>query len=131
MRAVDEATVYGDAFAALKAGRYEEAVRGFQLYLTKCPDGPRADNAACWAGESHYAARDYEAAQLAFQSVLDQHPNSNKVPDATLKIGYCQYEVKAYDHARTTLKQVVTEFPGTDAARLAQQRLTKMDVEGL
>lgn len=131
MREVDEATVYGDAFAALKAGRYDEAVRGFQLYQSKYPEGPRVDNAAYWMGESHYAAQDYEAAQRAFQSVLDQYPNSQKVPDATLKIGYCQYEVKAYGHARSTLGRVVKEFPGTNAAKLAQQRLTKMDVEGL
>ena len=35
-----------------KAGRYEDAVRGFQLYLTKYPDGPRADNAGYWLGEA-------------------------------------------------------------------------------
>ena len=29
--AADETTVYGDAFAALKAGRYPEAISGFQL----------------------------------------------------------------------------------------------------
>ena len=45
MRADDETSVYGDAFAALKAGRYDDAARGFELYLTKYPDGPRADNA--------------------------------------------------------------------------------------
>jgi tol-pal system protein YbgF len=130
MRSVDEATVYGDAFAALKAGRYDEAVRGFELYLTKYPQGPRADNAAYWLGESYYVAKDFEAAQKAFQSVLDNYPDSRKVPDALLKIGYCQYEVKAFDYARTTLKQVKDQYPGTEAARLAEQRVTKMDVEG-
>ncbi len=39
--------------------------------------------------------------------------------------------MKAYKHARTTLERVVGEHPGTEAARLAQQRVTKMDVEGL
>lgn len=130
MRAVDEATIYGDAFAALKAGRFDEAVRGFQLYLTKYPQGPRADNAAYWLGESHYVAKDFELAQKAFQSVLDNYPDSRKGPDALLKIGYCQYEVKAYNNARTTLERVVSEYPDTEAARLAQQRVTKMDVEG-
>jgi tol-pal system protein YbgF len=130
MRAVDEATVYGDAFAALKAGRVDEAIRGFQLYLTKYPQGPRADNAAYWLGESHYVAKDFESAQNAFQSVLDDFPDSRKVPDALLKIGYCQYEVKAYKNARTTLERVVAEHPDTEAARLAQARVTKMDVEG-
>ena len=130
MRAVDEATVYGDAFAALKAGRIDEAVRGFQLYLTKYPQGPLADNAAYWLGESHYVAKDFESAQNAFQSVLNDYPDSRKAPDALLKIGYCQYEVKAYRNARTTLERVVTEYPDTEAARLAQARVTKMDVEG-
>ena len=130
MRTVDEATVYGDAFAALKAGRIDEAVRGFDLYLTKYPQGPRADNAAYWLGESHYVAKDFEAAQNAFQSVLDDYPDSRKGPDALLKIGYCQYEVKAYKNARTTLERVVAAYPGTEAARLAQARVTKMDVEG-
>ena len=127
---IDEATVYGDAFAALKAGRFDEAVRGFQLYLTKYPQGPRADNAAYWLGESHYVAKDFESAQNAFQSVLDDYPDSRKSPDAMLKIGYCQYEVKAYKNARTTLERVVAEYPGTEAARLAQARVTMMDVEG-
>src|SRR5688500_18827454 len=130
MRAVDEATVYGDAFAALNAGRIDEAVRGFQLYLTKYPQGPRADNAAYWLGESHYVAKDFESAQNAFQSVLNDYPDSRKAPDALLKIGYCQYEVKAYRNARTTLERVVTDYPDTEAARLAQARVTKMDVEG-
>jgi TolA-binding protein len=62
--------------------------------------------------------------------VLDSYPDSRKGPDALLKIGYCQYEVKAYTNARTTLERVVAEYPGTEAARLAQARVTKMDVEG-
>ncbi|HEX9773347.1 MAG TPA: tol-pal system protein YbgF [Steroidobacteraceae bacterium] len=130
IRAVDEATIYGDAFAALKAGRFDESVRGFQLYLTKYPQGPRADNAAYWLGESHYVAKDFESAQKAFQSVIDNYPDSRKAPDALLKVGYCQYEIKAYQYARTTLERVVTEYPGTEAARLAEARVTKMDVEG-
>ena len=59
IRAADETTVYSDAFAALKAGRYEEAARGFQLYLAKYPDGPRADYATYWLGESQYVQQDY------------------------------------------------------------------------
>jgi TolA-binding protein len=75
-------------------------------------------------------AKDFEQAQNSFQSVISNYPNSPKIPDALLKIGYCQYEVKAYGNARTTLERVIDEHPGTDAARLAQQRVTKMDVEG-
>jgi TolA-binding protein len=75
--AADETTIYGDAFAALKAGRYEEAIRGFQLYLTKYPQGPRADNAAYWLGEAQYVQKDYDAALKSFQSVLE-FPDSRR-----------------------------------------------------
>jgi len=128
--AADETAVYGDAFAALKSGRYEEAARGFQLYLTKYPQGPRADNATYWLGEAQYVQKDYTSALKSFQAVVSGFPDSRKAGDALLKVGYCQYELKAFRNARATLEKVRTGYPGTDAANLAMQRLTKMDVEG-
>ena len=130
LRAADEATVYSDAFAALKAARYDEAVRGFQLYLTKYPDGQRADYATYWLGESWYVQKDYPNALKAFQGVMSRYPGSRKAPDALLKVAYCQYELKAFRNARVTLQKVVAAYPGTEAARLAEQRLVQMDAEG-
>ena len=130
LRAADEATVYSDAFAALKAARYEEAVRGFQLYLTKFPDGPRADYATYWLGESWYVQKDYTNALKAFQGVMSRYPGSRKAPDALLKVAYSQYELKAFRNARATLQKVVAAYPGTEAARLAEQRLVQMDADG-
>ncbi|RPI12447.1 MAG: tol-pal system protein YbgF [Lysobacterales bacterium] len=129
IRSQDEEIVYGDAFAALKAARYEDAIRGFQLYLTKYPDGPRADNAGYWLGEAQYVQRDYPAALKSFQSVLDRFPDSRKAADAMLKVGFSQYELKAFRNARATLEKVASSYPGTEAARLASERLARMDVE--
>jgi len=125
----DEAAVYGDAFAAMKAGRYEDAARGFQLYLTKYPKGPRADNASYWLGEAQYVQQDYTAALKSFQSV-SAFPESRKLPDALLKVGYCQYELKAFRNARGTLQKVISTYPDADAAKLAQARIDKMNEEG-
>jgi tol-pal system protein YbgF len=130
IRASDETTVYSDSFAALKAGRYEEAARGFQLYLTKYPDGPRADYATYWLGESLYVQKDFVTALKVFQRVLTGFSDSRKAPDAMLKVAYCQYELKAFRNARATLQKVVASYPGTDAERLAEQRLVQMDSEG-
>jgi tol-pal system protein YbgF len=129
IRADDETTIYGDSFASLKAGRYEDAVRGFQLYLTKYPDGPRADNAGYWLGEALYVQKSYEPALRAFQDMLARFPDSRKAGDAELKVGFCQYELKAFRNARATLERVAAGYPGSDAARLAQERLARMDVE--
>ena len=43
-----------------------------------------------------------------------------------LKLGYAQFEQKRLPAARQTLPQVGTRYPGTEAARLAQERLRRM-----
>lgn len=129
LREADENTVYGDAFAALKAARYADAVQGFQVYLTKYPAGPRADSAAYWLGEAFYVQKDYKSALSAYQSLLDKYPDSRRTGDALLKVGLSQYELKAFRNARATLEKVTAGYPGTEAARLAAERLARMDVE--
>jgi tol-pal system protein YbgF len=124
----DEAAVYGDAFAALKANRYEEAVAGFQLYLTKYPKGPKADNATYWLGEAQYVQQDFAGALRSFQAVSG-FPESRKLADALLKVGYCQYELKAFKNARATLQKVISTYPDAEAARLAEARIAKMNDE--
>lgn len=128
--AADESSLYGDAFAALKAGRYDEAISGFTLYLTKYPDGPRADNATYWLGEAQYVQRNYAGAIKDFNKVVTTFPESRKAPEALLKVGFCQYELKSFRNARATLQKVATSYPGTETGRLAEERLAKMDVEG-
>ena len=65
-----------------------------------------------------------------FNKVVTGFPDSRKAPEAMLKVGFCQYELKSYRNARATLQKVATSYPGTDTARLAEERLAKMDVEG-
>jgi tol-pal system protein YbgF len=125
----DEAAVYGEAFAAMKAGRYEEAARGFQTYLAKYPRGPRADNATYWLGEAQYMQQQYEAALKTFQAVAS-FPESRRQPDALLKVGMCQYELKAFRNARTTFQRVVSTWPESTAAAQARSRIEKLNAEG-
>jgi TolA-binding protein len=46
-------------------------------------------------------------------------------------MGYCSYELKNWDAARSSLTRVQTEYPETTAARLADQRLQRMQEEGV
>ena len=65
-----------------------------------------------------------------FQQVIGKYPRSRKVPDALLKIGYANYELERWDAARDALGKVQGEYPETTAARLAEQRIKRMDDEG-
>jgi len=120
---------YQAAFELLKEQRYESAALAFQQFLISYPDSQLADNAQYWLAESYYVTDQFENALKEFQVVINKHPRSRKVPDALLKIGYANYELKRWDAARTSLGMVQSEYPDTTAARLAEQRLKRMDEE--
>ena len=121
-----EQGAYNQAFDALKSSNFPTAISGFRSFLSTYPTSALADNAQYWLGEAYYVTRDYGNATTAFERVLAGWPSSRKAPDALLKLGYTQVEQKRVDAARVTLQQVVTRFPGTDAARLAADRLQKL-----
>jgi tol-pal system protein YbgF len=122
----DDQAAYNRAFDALKASDYSGAITQFRDFLRLYPRSALADNAQYWLGEGFYVTRDYDSAIAAFRALGEQYPQSRKAPDALLKIGFAQYELKHVADSRATLNQVVQRYPGTDAAKLAADRLTKI-----
>jgi tol-pal system protein YbgF len=117
---------YGRAFDALKAANYPVAIAGFRSFLGTYSRHELADNAQYWLGEAYYVTRDYDNALAAFARVGSEWPASSKAADALLKMGYAQFELKRYREARETLTAVGQRFPGTDAARLAAERIRRI-----
>ncbi len=122
---------YQAAFELLKEQRYEPAAMAFDQFLVTFPDSELADNAQYWLAESHYVTQKFRDALGEFKTVIDKFPRSRKVPDALLKMGYCSYELKRWDAARASLARVQSDYPETTAARLAGQRLKRMEEEGV
>jgi tol-pal system protein YbgF len=125
----DERRMYDSAFDALKQGRYAEAARRFQGFLTAYPNGEFAPNAQYWLGESYYVTQNYQMALDAFRRLLREFPTSAKAPDALLKVGYSQYELRQWAEAEATLNEVLQKYPDSTVARLAQGRLRALRME--
>jgi tol-pal system protein YbgF len=125
----DDQGAYNRAFDALKNSDYTGAIAQFKDFLRTYPHSALADNAQYWLGEGYYVTRDYDDAIASFRTVGEQYPQSRKAPDALLKLGYAQYELRHLADARATLSQVVQKYPGTDAAKLAAERLTKIPLD--
>ncbi len=125
----DDRANFQAAFDLLKDGKYPEATTAFRQFIATFPNSELSDNAWYWLGESHYVTRQYGEALKSFRTVIDRYPASRKLPDALLKIGYCNYELKNWAEARAALNQVVQQYGDTTAARLASQRIAKMESE--
>lgn len=120
---VDERNAYNAAFETLKAGRYADAARQFQAFLDRHPAGTYAPNAMYWLGESYYVTQNYALAQEQFQGLLDRYPTHDKAAGALLKVGLCQQGLRQLDAAEASYNQVLGRYPGTEAARVADDRL--------
>jgi tol-pal system protein YbgF len=123
--------VYQSAFGLLQAQQYDQAANGFMQFLAAFPDNDLAGNAQYWLGESYYVTKQYVRALAAFQMVIDNYRTSSKVPDSLLKMGFSNYELKNFAEARRLLERVRDSFADTTAARLAAQRLDRMESEGV
>jgi tol-pal system protein YbgF len=121
---------YDTAFTLLKSGQYDKAISAFQQFLAAFPDSGLADNAQYWLGEAYYVNKNFDPALKSFQRVVDHWPDSRKMPDALLKIGYCNYETKHWAPAREALLKVTRNYADAPAAKLAAERLDRMDKEG-
>lgn len=125
-----DAEAYRKAFDLLKEGKYAESVQAFTQFVGAYPNSALIDNGYYWLGEAHYVGKDYAAALRSFKTVVEKYPDSRKLGDAWLKIGYCQYELKNWKDARDALQRTLRVAAGTPTARLAEQRLAKMQAEG-
>lgn len=117
---------YQRAFKLLKESRYDQALTAFKKYLEDFPGSEFADNAQYWLGETNFVMQQYDKAINEYQALLEGYPESQKVSHAMLKIGYSYAELGNADDAEKTLTEVKAKFPGTTAARLAGERLRKI-----
>ena len=126
-----ETIAYQRAKQLLDNQRYEQAIDGFETFLTSYPSGAYADNALYWQGEAMYAKRSFEEAIINFNVLISSYPESTKIADAKLKIAFALYEQSRFADARSMLENVASTYDGRSAAVLAQQRLASMDQAGL
>ncbi len=127
---LSDSELYDRGFDLLKRQQYEQAREVFAELARTQPQSNLAGAAQYWYGETYYVRRDFEAARDAFASVLDAYPRSSKAADAQLKLGFCYYELQQWSLARSTLEEVIARYSGSTAARLAADRLDRMQQEG-
>ncbi len=122
----DEKIVYDNAFAHVRAKRFDEAKEALHKQLQNYPKGAYADNAYYWLGEVDMAQGRYDDAKVSFEIVLRDFPESPKVPDAGYKLGRVYDLLGNPRKSRELLLTVIQQHPQTAAARLSETYLGTM-----
>jgi tol-pal system protein YbgF len=116
---------YEAALNQLKAGKYREAVNGFQGFIKTHPSSPFLPSAYFWAGSAALQLKEVASATHYFKQVANNWPDDPKAPDALLGLANCQQSMGDEKSARKTLESVVQKYPASAAAKTAKQRLSK------
>ena len=123
---VEELAQYQLAFDLLSEGRFERAANAFTDFLADFPESRYGDNARFWKGECLYALRKFEPALEEFRSLVASHPDSPRIPGARLKIGFILHELGRSEEAAEELRALVEAAPDSSEAKLARDRLERL-----
>lgn len=126
-----QADDYKTAFNMLKVGKYDEAIIAYSDFIRRYPQGQYTAKAQYWLGYANYVKRQFPLAIDEFNKVITHFPNSAKAPDAMWNLGNIYYELKDGARAREILTSLINKYPGKTAARLAENKLRRMKLEGL
>lgn len=108
------------------AGNYDLALSGFQEFLSKYPDDPRAGEAQLSRAEAYFNQKQYDRAVVEYDLFLQKYPGHDKTKTALYKKGLALAEQDQPQQALTTLNQVVKEFPNTSEATNAQAKIREL-----
>lgn len=107
---------YDAAMELLRAGDYQGAERGLQLFLELNSEHPLSSNAAYWMAETYYVRKNFAAAAAAFaRNYRTYGKNAAKGPDNLLKLGMSLHGLGESEKACLSYAELIQEFPGAPA----------------
>jgi tol-pal system protein YbgF len=106
----DAASLYEDAYAALKASNHTDAQIKFQNFIKQNPTHPLRANAVYWLGETYYAQNNFAQATRVFAESYKKFPKGPKAADSLLKMGMSLGQNGKTKEACVTFKQLKKEF---------------------
>ena len=126
---------YEKAFEFIANQRYDEALAGFQSYLTSFPAGEQVANANYWVGEIYFlqwqSNKDkiafLDEATRSFLTIAAHHDKHPRATDSLLKLGLIEIEKSNTVAARKYLTELRQRYPSSTAARMAEAQLKKIN----
>ena len=122
----EQDTLFNAAYADYTAGEYVLAVSGFEEFVLRYPEAPRAADALYWTGESLAGQDLHREARQRFLDVAESYPSAPKVRDALLRAALEAVELGLLGEAVTELRELIAAHPRSDAALVGCMQLDRL-----
>lgn len=122
----DQDVLFNAAYGDYTAGQFVLAVSGFEEFVSRHPDSPRAPDAVYWIGEMLAEQELHGEARRRFLEVPRAYPGSPKVADAILRAALEAVELGQLDDAIRELRELVAAHANTDAALIGCMQLDRL-----
>jgi tol-pal system protein YbgF len=120
--------MYETSFDDFSAGRYETAIKGFELFIQYFPRSPQAAGAQFNIGASYYNMSKWNEARDALLLVTTQYPQDvDTNAQAWFKLGNTYEQLKQPDQAKKAYETVTQKYPTSFQATQASQALQRLN----
>ncbi|MBI6549892.1 cell division protein CpoB [Xenorhabdus lircayensis] len=111
---------------AINTKEYDKAIAAFQNFVKAYPKSKYLSNTNYWLGQLNYNKGKKDDAAYYFATVVKDYPKSQKSSDSLYKVGLIMQEKGQKDKAKAVYQQVVKQYSGTNAAKMAEKKLSGM-----
>ncbi|MCT8343466.1 cell division protein CpoB [Photorhabdus kleinii] len=111
---------------AVNTKEYDKAIIAFQRFVKSYPKSSYMPNANYWLGQLHYNKGKKDEAAYYFATVVKEYPKSQKSGESLYKVGLIMQDKGQKDKARSVYQQVMKQYPGSNAAKLAEKKLSTL-----
>lgn len=120
--------MFDTSFDDFSSGRYDTAIKGFELFIQTFPRLPQAAQAQFNIGASYYNQSKWNEARDAFLLVTTQYPQDlDTNAQAWFKLGQTYEQLKQPDLAKKAYETVTQKYPTSFQATQASQALQRLN----
>jgi len=120
--------MFDSAYDDFSTGRFDTAIKGFELFIQTFPRLPQAAMAQFNIGASYFNMGKWNEARDAFQAVTVNYPQeADANAQAYFKLGNTYEQLKQTDLAKKAYETVVQKYPASFQRTQADQALLRLN----
>lgn len=119
-------TIFENARKSLDEGNYDAAIEGFNLYLTKFPDGELVEESNYLLGDSYAGKKQWKDAAVQYAKLLQKYPKSKNTPAYRLKYAKAILPLNKKSEAKKYLQSIPQDYPKSSEAKIAARELASI-----